>query len=49
MFYCDVEKDCPKADGDEPAADWATSHDSVNDVLVKKMFNAMFVFYPLFH
>ena len=28
LYYCDVERGCPKADGDEPAGDWATSHDS---------------------
>ena len=39
-----VERDCPKADGDEPAGDWATSHDSVHDVLVNKKSNAMLVF-----
>ncbi|WP_419587517.1 hypothetical protein, partial [Thiolapillus sp.] len=27
-----------------PAGDWATSHDSVHDVLVNKKSNAMFVF-----
>ncbi|WP_419624225.1 hypothetical protein, partial [Thiolapillus sp.] len=32
------------ADGDEPAGDWATSHDSVHDVLVNKKSNAMLVF-----
>ena len=31
-------------DGDEPAGDWATSHDSVHDVLVNKKSNAMLVF-----
>ena len=44
MYYCDVERGCPKADGDEPARDWATSHDSVHDVLVNKKSNAMLVF-----
>ena len=34
MYYCDVERDCPQADGDEPARDWATTHDSFHDVLV---------------
>ena len=41
MLYCDVEKDCPQGDGDEPAADWATSHDSIHDVLVNKKFNTI--------
>ena len=36
MHYCDVERDCPQADGDKPAGDWATSHDSVHDVLVTR-------------
>ena len=31
-------------DGDEPAGDWVTSHDSVHDVLVNKKSNAMLVF-----
>ena len=31
-------------DGDEPVGDWATSHDSVHDVLVNKKSNAMLVF-----
>ena len=44
MYYCDVEKDCPQADGDKPAGDWVTSHDSVHDVLVNKISNAMLVF-----
>ena len=33
-----------KGDGDEPVGDWATSHDSVDDVLVNKKSNAMLVF-----
>ena len=44
MYYCDVERDCPQADGDKPAGDWATSHDSVHDVLVNKKSNAMLMF-----
>ena len=44
LYYCDVERDCPQADGDEPAGDWATSHGSVHDVLVNKKSNAMLVF-----
>ena len=44
LYYCDVERDCPQADGDEPAGDCATSHDSVHDVLVNKKSNAMLVF-----
>ena len=44
MYYCDVERDCPQADGDEPAGDWTTSHDSVHDVFVNKKSNAMLVF-----
>ena len=32
MYYYDVERDCPQADGYEPAGDWATSHDSIHDV-----------------
>ena len=43
MYYCDVESDCPQADG-EPAGDCATSHDSVHDVLVHRKSNAVFVF-----
>ena len=41
MYYCDVERDCPQADGDKPAGDWATSHGSVHDDLVNKKSNAM--------
>ena len=44
LYLCDVERDCPQADDDEPAGDWATSHDSVHDVLVNKKSNAMLVF-----
>ena len=44
LYYCDVERDCPRADGDELAGDWATFHDSVHDILVNKNFNAMLVF-----
>ena len=44
LYYSDVERYCPKADGDEPAGDWATSHDGVHDVLVNKKSNAMLVF-----
>ena len=44
LYYCDVERDCSQANGDEPAGDWATSHDSVHDVLVNKESNAMLVF-----
>ena len=40
LCYCDVERDCPQADGDEPAGDWATSHDSVHVVFVNKKSNA---------
>ena len=38
------ERDCPQADGDEPARDWATSHDSVHDGLVNKESNVMLAF-----
>ena len=44
LHYCDVVRDCPQADDDKPAGDWATSHDSVHDVLVNKKSNAMLVF-----
>ena len=37
-------KGLPQADGDEPAGDWATSHDSAHDVLVNKKSNTMLVF-----
>ena len=49
MYHCDVERDCPQADVDEPAEDRATSHDSVHDVLVNKKSNAILVFilFPL--
>ena len=43
LYYCDVTRECPKADGDKPAGDWATSHDSVHDVLVKNKSNAVLV------
>ena len=48
LVYCDVERDRPQADGDEPAGDWVTFHDSVHDVFVNKKFNAMLM-YALFH
>ena len=44
MFYFDVKRDCPQTDGDEPAGDWATSHDSVHDVFVNKKSNALLMF-----
>ena len=44
LCYCDVERDCPHTDGDEPAGDWVTSHESVYDVLVNKKSKAMLVF-----
>ena len=49
LYYRDVERNCPLADGDEPAEDWAASHDSVQDVLVNKKSNAMLLFtsFPL--
>ena len=43
MYYCDVEKDCTQADGDEPAGDWVTSHESVHNVLVNEKFSAILV------
>ena len=48
MYYCDVERDCPQADGDEPAGDWVTSLDSVHNVLVNKKSNAMLMFILFF-
>ena len=44
MFYCDVERDFPQADGVEPAGDWATSHNIAHYVLVNKKSNAMLMF-----
>ena len=44
LVLCDVERDCLKADGDKPAGDWATPHDSILDVLMNKKSNAMLVF-----
>ena len=41
LYYCDVKRDCPQADGDMPAGDSAISHDSVHDVLANKKSNAM--------
>ena len=38
------ERDCPQADSDEPAEDWATFRDIVRNVLVNKNSNAMLVF-----
>ena len=49
LVLIDVERDCPQADGDGPAGDWATSHDSVYDVLMNKKSNAMLVFILFFH
>ena len=45
MYYCNFERDCPQADGDEPAGDLATSHDSVHDVLVNKKSNTMLILF----
>ena len=44
LYVCDVERDCPQADGDEPTGVLATSHDSVHGILVNKKSNATFVF-----
>ena len=44
MYYCDVERDYPQADGDEPAGDWAASHDRFHAVLMYKKSCAMLVF-----
>ena len=44
LVYCDVERDRPQADGDEPAGDWVTSQDSVHNVFVNKKSNAMLMF-----
>ena len=43
LYYCDVERDCPQADGDEPSGDCAAFHDSVHDALVNMNSNAMLV------
>ena len=43
LYFWDVERDCPRADGDETAGDWATFHNSVQNVLVNEKSNAMFV------
>ena len=48
LYYCDVERDCPQADGNEPAGAWAISYDSVHDVLMNKNSNAMSVLILLF-
>ena len=48
LCYCDVERDCPHTDGDEPAGDWVTSHDSVHHVLVNQKSNAMLLFILFF-
>ena len=48
LYLCDVERDCPQADADEPAGDWATSYDSVHDVLVNKKPIAILVFILFF-
>ena len=44
LYYCDVERDCPQADGNEPAGDWGASRDSGHNVLVNKKSNTMLVF-----
>ena len=44
LYNCHVELSCIQADGDDPAGDRATTHDSVDDVFVNKKPNAMFVF-----
>ena len=44
LYYCDVERNCLRANGDEPAGDWVTSNDSVHDVLVNRKSNALLVF-----
>ena len=48
LYDDDVEKNCPQADGDEPAGDWATSFDCVHDVLVNGTSNAMLMFVLFF-
>ena len=44
LYNCHVEWSCIQADGDDPAGDRATTHNSVHDVFVNKKPNAMFVF-----
>ena len=44
LHYCNVERGCPQTDGDERAGDWATSNDSVHDVLVNKKSSAKLLF-----
>ena len=44
LYYCDVDRDCPRVDDHKPAGDWAKSHYSVHNVLVNKKFNDMLVF-----
>ena len=44
LYNFDIERDCPLADSDEPAGGWATSPDSVHDVVVNKKSKAMLVF-----
>ena len=44
LYDCHNEGSFLQADGDEPAGDRATTHDSVHDVFVNKKLNAMFVF-----
>ena len=41
LYYSGVERNCPLADSDKPAEDWAASPDSVYDNLVNKKSNAM--------
>ena len=48
LSYCDVERGCPQAYVVEPAGDWAASHDSVHDVLVKMKSNVMLLFITFF-
>ena len=48
LYYRDVERNCPLADGNEPAEDWAASHDRVHDVLVNKKSNAMLLLTSFF-
>ena len=36
MYCCEVERDCPQADSDEPAGDWATCHDSARNIIFQK-------------
>ena len=48
LYFCDVERDCSQADGDQPVRGCVTFHVSIHNVLVNKKSNAMLMFILFF-